>query len=401
MHLLGLEGMPRRVWTYPHGLGWDGMNLTGTIGAYVIAVSVLLFIINVVRSLRSDERASADPWGAGTLEWSVPSPPPPHNFDAVPVVHGRDPLWEPFAQPAFVASLAADAREVLVTTVLDAQPDHRPMLPTPSIWPFASAVATTILFIGSIYTPWAIVWASPPVVVAMIGWFWPNRGENRVAVARKPAMNAGTRMAAPRPDDRDTSKLVLDVRALPTFAFSHRSLMWWSTMGLMLIEGTVFAIAVMMYFYLRTRAPSWPMAADAPRLLWGTLNMGVLLASLWPNQLAKNAAERGDRAKAALWLAICLAASLAFLAIRGFEFAALNVSWYTNAYGSAVWLLLGLHTTHLITDTVDTAVLAVLLFTGPVEGKRLVDVTENALYWYFVALSWLPIYLVIYGASRI
>ena len=214
-------------------------------------------------------------------------------------------------------------------------------------------------------------------------------------------MNAGTRMAAPRPDDRDTSQLVLDVRALPTFAFSHRSLMWWSTMGLMLIEGTVFAIAVMMYFYLRTRAPSWPMAADAPRLLWGTLNTGVLLASLWPNQLAKNAAERGDRAKAALWLAICLAASLAFLAIRGFEFAALNVSWYTNAYGSVVWLLLGLHTTHLITDTVDTAVLAVLLFTGPFEGKRLVDVSENALYWYFVVLSWLPIYLVIYGASRI
>jgi len=185
MHLLGLEGMPRRVWTYPHGLGWDGMNLTATIGAYTIALSVLLFIVNVVKSLRSDERAAADPWGAGTLEWSVPSPPPPHNFDAIPVVHGRDPLWEPPARPAFVAGLAADAREVLVTSVLDAQPDHRPIFPTPSIWPLASAVATTILFIGSIYTPWAIVWASLPVAVAMIGWFWPNRGENRLAVARE------------------------------------------------------------------------------------------------------------------------------------------------------------------------------------------------------------------------
>jgi cytochrome c oxidase subunit 1 len=185
MHLLGLEGMPRRVWTYPHGLGWDGMNLTATIGAYAIALSVLLFIVNVVKSLRSDERAAADPWGAGTLEWSVPSPPPPHNFDAIPVVHGRDPLWEPSAQPAFVAGLAADAREVLVTSVLDAQPDHRPLFPTRSIWPLASAVATTILFIGSIFTPWAIVWASLPVAVAMIGWFWPNRGENRLAVARE------------------------------------------------------------------------------------------------------------------------------------------------------------------------------------------------------------------------
>nr|WP_284506133.1 cytochrome c oxidase subunit 3 [Caballeronia sp. INDeC2] len=142
------------------------------------------------------------------------------------------------------------------------------------------------------------------------------------------------------------------------------------------------------------------MAADPPRLLWGTLNTVVLLVSLWPNQLAKNAAERGDRAKAALWLSVCLVVSVAFLVIRGFEFASLNVSWYANAYGSIVWLLLGLHTTHLITDTVDTAVLAVLLITGPFEGKRLVDVSENAIYWYFVVLSWLPIYGVIYWVSR-
>ncbi|SAK99905.1 cytochrome c oxidase subunit III [Caballeronia pedi] len=209
-------------------------------------------------------------------------------------------------------------------------------------------------------------------------------------------MNAETRR-----DANDTGQLVLDVRTLPTFAFSHRSLMWWSTAGLMLIEGTVFAIAVMMVFYLRTRAPAWPMAAEPPRLFWGTLNTVVLLVSLWPNQLAKNAAEFGDRRKAAIWLTVCLAASVIFLVIRGFEFASLNVSWYTNAYGSVIWLLLGLHTTHLITDTVDTAVLAVLLFTGPFEGKRLVDVSENALYWYFVVLSWLPIYAVIYWAARL
>jgi heme/copper-type cytochrome/quinol oxidase subunit 3 len=99
-------------------------------------------------------------------------------------------------------------------------------------------------------------------------------------------------------------------------------------------------------------------------------------------------------------LSICVALSIVFLVIRGFEFATLNVSWYTNAYGSVVWLLLGLHTTHLVTDTIDTAVLAVLLFTGPFEGKRFVDVSENALYWYFVVLSWLPIYVVIYWAPR-
>ncbi|MDR5752280.1 MULTISPECIES: cytochrome c oxidase subunit 3 [unclassified Caballeronia] len=197
-------------------------------------------------------------------------------------------------------------------------------------------------------------------------------------------------------DDR----FVLDVRDLPTYGFGHRSLMWWSTMGLMLIEGTVFAIGVMMYFYLRSVAPAWPMAAQRPDLFWGTLNTIVLIASLVPNQFAKRAAEREDRRRARIWLVVCLVGALAFLVIRAFEFASLNVSWYTNAYGSVVWLLLGLHTTHLITDTVDTAVLAVLLFTGPFEGKRFVDVSENALYWYFVVLSWLPIYAVIYWTPR-
>jgi heme/copper-type cytochrome/quinol oxidase subunit 3 len=119
-----------------------------------------------------------------------------------------------------------------------------------------------------------------------------------------------------------------------------------------------------------------------------------------PNQLAKGAAEREDLQRARLWLVVCVLASVVFLVIRGFEFTTLNVSWYNNAYGSVVWLLLGLHTTHLITDTIDTAVLAVLLFMGPLEGKRFVDVSENALYWYFVVLSWLPIYAVIYWAAR-
>ena len=142
------------------------------------------------------------------------------------------------------------------------------------------------------------------------------------------------------------------------------------------------------------------MAATPPALRWGTLNTVILIVSLWPNQLAKRAAEKEDRQGARLWLSVCMVLSIGFLAVRGFEFATLNVSWYTNAYGSVVWLLLGLHTTHLITDTVDTGVLAVLLFTGPFEGKRFVDVSENALYWYFVVLSWLPIYAVIYWAPR-
>ena len=94
MHVLGLQGMTRRIYTYPEEMGWGNLNLLATVGALTIAVSVLLFIINVLHSRRHGELASSDPWGGGTLEWSVASPPPMANFPLVPVVHGRYPLWQ-------------------------------------------------------------------------------------------------------------------------------------------------------------------------------------------------------------------------------------------------------------------------------------------------------------------
>jgi cytochrome c oxidase subunit 1 len=183
MHLLGLHGMPRRVWSYSAGLGWDGMNMLATVGALAIAASVMVFLVNVAMALLSRRSAPEDPWGAGTLEWSVACPPPPHNFDALPVIHGREPRWMQQALPSHVAGLAADAREVLVTSALAARPESRPLFPKPSVWPFLGALATTMLFIGSVYTPWAVVWGALPVTVALIGWFWPGRRETEQALA--------------------------------------------------------------------------------------------------------------------------------------------------------------------------------------------------------------------------
>jgi cytochrome c oxidase subunit 1 len=175
MHVLGLQGMPRRVYTYPAEMGWGTLNLVATIGGAVIALSVLLFIVNVLHSRRHGEVASNDPWGAGTLEWGVSSPPPMGNFKLVPVVHGRYPLWQAPAEPTHVTGLANDYREVLITSVADAKVDHRLWLPSSTAWPFWAAVATTILFVGSIFTPWAIVWGAVPVAIAATLWFWPKR----------------------------------------------------------------------------------------------------------------------------------------------------------------------------------------------------------------------------------
>ena len=209
--------------------------------------------------------------------------------------------------------------------------------------------------------------------------------------------------ARQRGGDADPPSLVdgvLDVRKLPSFGFSVRSLMWWGTAGLMTIEGTVFALAVVMYFYLRTHAQLWPMRSPPPELLWGTLNTAVMIASAWPNQLAKKAATRLDRSGVQLWLTVCMVLGFLILVLRGLELTALNVRWDADAYGSVVWLIMLLHTTHLVTDTWDTTVLDVLFFTGPLEDKRFVDVSENAVYWDFVVLSWLPIYAVIYFGAR-
>jgi len=177
MHYLGLHGMPRRVYTYPADMGWGTMNCIATIGAMMIAVSVLLFIINVVRSFRSGPPAGDNPWGAATLEWAVPSPPPPYNFAAIPVITSREPLWESGGISGRVEGLSCQSPELLITHVLDGSPDHRQLFPAPSIWPFVAAVATTVLFIASIFSPWAVVWGSIPVAIALTAWFWPDRRE--------------------------------------------------------------------------------------------------------------------------------------------------------------------------------------------------------------------------------
>jgi len=134
--------------------------------------------------------------------------------------------------------------------------------------------------------------------------------------------------------------------------------------------------------------------------VWGTLNVILILLSAVPNTLAEKAAMDGDLRKVRRWLATLAVFSLALLVVRGLEFTRLNVAFDDSAYGSVVWTLLGLHTFNLVTDIGDSLVLTALMFKGPLEGKRFVDVAENAGYWDFVVVTWIPIYLVVYWAPR-
>ncbi len=174
MHILGLAGMPRRVYTYPAEMGWGDLNLLVTFGSVLLAASFALFFWNLVWSYRRGAPAGENPWDAPTLEWATSSPPAPYNFPHMPVVTGREPLWVERDGLPVATGLRADRREQVVTSVVEAEPESFDPSPTPSLWPLAAAIATTILFIGSIFTPWAVVWGSIPLGVALIGWFWPK-----------------------------------------------------------------------------------------------------------------------------------------------------------------------------------------------------------------------------------
>jgi heme/copper-type cytochrome/quinol oxidase subunit 3 len=193
---------------------------------------------------------------------------------------------------------------------------------------------------------------------------------------------------------------VLDVAALPDSAFGHQGLVWWGTVGFMVIEGSMFVIAIIVYFYLRLKVEAWPPGLPDPDPTFGTANLIVVLISVAPAAAAKAAAEKFDLSRVRSWLAVLVGMGVVSVVLRAFEYPALNCRWDDNAYGSIVWVLISMHTIHVATDVVDSAVLLVMAFTQPLTRKRYVDLSENSLYWYFIVAWWVPIYLVIYFAPR-
>ena len=174
MHWSGMLGMPRRVYTYPAGLGLELPNLISTLGAFVVALSVGLFVINGIVSLYRGVLAGPNPWGAASLEWATTSPPPVYNFAHIPVVESNTPLWDLEGELPVVTGLRVDEKEMLLTTVVAAAPDLREPIPEASLWPFISAIAVGIVFVASIFSPWAIVVGIIPCAIALTAWFWPK-----------------------------------------------------------------------------------------------------------------------------------------------------------------------------------------------------------------------------------
>ncbi|MBI4213146.1 MAG: cytochrome c oxidase subunit I [Chloroflexi bacterium] len=171
MHFLGVDGMPRRIFTYPAEMGWGLWNLVSTIGAYAIGLSVLVFIANVSKSLRAGERAGSDPWDGRTLEWSISSPPPHYNFATIPVVHGRDAFWlEKYPELEGHAAAAPDERRDR-TAAHDAGEAHGHIhVPDPSYWPIATAAGILVAGTGVLFAMPLLPVGLFVVLVGVVGW---------------------------------------------------------------------------------------------------------------------------------------------------------------------------------------------------------------------------------------
>ena len=194
--------------------------------------------------------------------------------------------------------------------------------------------------------------------------------------------------------------LTLDVSGLPSVAFGHRNTTWLANVFYMSIEGMMFALMFATYFYLRTRSTDWPPGHLPPALRYGAANAVIFLLSVIPAWFVRRRAPERDRHAVRTGLLFLALFALGATILRVFEFTTLNCRWTDDAYSSTVWVLIGIHTGHLLTELIETLVLLAISFTPKMEGTRLADAAINSDYWYFVVVTGLIVDVLIYGTTR-
>jgi cytochrome c oxidase subunit III len=184
--------------------------------------------------------------------------------------------------------------------------------------------------------------------------------------------------------------------------FRHHAPKWWGNSLTLVVEGTGLAILIATYFYIRHNFDSWPPAkTPLPDLSIPTLNVAILVVSILPMwYAAKLALERDKPRVIGALVVVCAMFGIGAAVLRILEFKGVHTRWDANAYGAIVWSILGVHFAHIIAATLETLVIAMLMFVGPVDEKHYRDITVNALYWCFVALSWVVLYAVVFLTPR-
>jgi cytochrome c oxidase subunit I+III len=378
MHIVGMLGMPRRIYTYPAGLGWDVYNLIETAGAFLFAIGVALFAWNVLKSRRSGALAGPNPWDAGTLEWSTSSPPPPYNFAVLPTIGSRHPLWEDrLGEGSAKSSLARgpvlDAgRETFATSPLDAEPRAVMRMPEDSYAPLALAVSCGLIAYGLLFGLW---WLSVIGVVATaacaIGWLWPDD-----ATAAAGSMDT-------------------EFGELPVGASGRRGVGWWGMAAVVATEACFFTYLLFSYFYLTSMSANpWP--AEAPRLGLPLINTGILLLSSVVAWWGTRGVERGNTGRLRAGIGGALALGILFLVLQGVEYSREHLSFTHDAYGSLFYTITGFHGAHVFVGLIMLAVVLVRALRGHFGTAHHEAVTNATLYWHFVDVVWLAVFTTLY-----
>jgi len=207
----------------------------------------------------------------------------------------------------------------------------------------------------------------------------------------------------PRETSAMESRPVPDPAPLSDRGFSHHPPIWWGNTLIILIEGVAFAVLAVTYFYIWRNFDTWPPTATlVPDLGISTINVVVLVVSILPMWHVAHIALRRDRARLlGFWLLVCVLFGISAAILRVLEFKGVHTRWDSNAYGSIVWAILTVHFAHILAATLETLVIGIVMLRGPVEEKHFADVTVNAIYWYFMALSWVAFYAIVFLAPRV
>jgi cytochrome c oxidase subunit III len=205
-----------------------------------------------------------------------------------------------------------------------------------------------------------------------------------------------------------STRTIIDVSALPHHEFDTYDPVWWGNNFLLAIETSMFGILIATYFYLRQNFALWPPPVaqltatlkPLPELTYGTANTILLVLSCIPMVMTDLSARRGNKAVSQIGLVIGVICGLAALVLRSFEYAAVYFRWDSNAYGSIVWFVLGMHNLHLAVLTTEAVLLTIWVFTREYDMKHRVDIVTLAVYWYWVVAIWLLLYAIIYFTPR-
>lgn len=354
MHVTGMLGLPRRVYTYDADLGVHWLNLLSTAAGFVMMIGFVAIAIDVILSLRHGRRSPRNPWRAGTLEWALPQPVPPYNFASLPVVTSRYPLWDDPRLPVHVRGTTgwlahpdADRREVMCTGMHTGAPEHVMRVSGSTLQPLALALVITALlacFIAKAYLSAAVL--ALPLVVLIGVWLWTT----------------GDRHA---PDQVNAGNGVM----LPTQYASAHAAGWWAILITLVILGSLFASLVFSWFYLWLGSSAWPPPGFDHVPGW-TIS-SLTLAGTWGLIVLAQRCLRGGRLPAMRWALLVLGAlGIAHVAWLVTALIAAIGAPQAHAYASIVWLLAGFHGTHVLLLVLASAWLWLRSWHGYVSASR-------------------------------